>query len=698
VGTIHYMSPEQAEGKKVDARSDIFSFGSVMYEMVTGERAFRADSKLSTLSAILKDEPRPMSSLMSDVPRDLEKVILRCLRKDPARRFQHMDDLKVALLDLKDESESGKLSGVAEAGGRARSKSLLVWAAGLTVLVLIAAGGLWLRFFHRAANSGTPPRIVPLTSHAGFECCPSFSADGNQVAFVWNGPKQDNYDIYITLIGTENAVRLTTDPAADGSPAWSPDGRYIAFLREVSESKLGVFLISAIGGPERKLMEINSDWFSSGLAWHPDGKWLAIPDQGSIWLVSIDNAEKRKLTLPPAGSIDNAPAISPDGEHLAFSRNFGVSLSEIYLLELSHDLTPKAEPKQLTFIRRWSRRPAWTADGREMIVGSGAGGDTTFGNELWRIRVAGGEPPQPLFGTSVAGWNPAISHRGDRLAYTHPFSDTNIWRLELPGPNGKTGEPVSLISSTYPDEAAQYSPDGKKIVFASGRSGHTEVWVCASDGSNALQLTSLQGFVGSPRWSPDGQRIVFDSNVEGQFQLYVIDVGGGSPRRMTHGSADDAVASWSRDGRWIYFVSNRTKKWQVWKMPAEGGEPVQVTKHGGYVAFESLDGRFLYFAKDLYQTSLWRVPVDGGEETRILESVMGSAFHLDRKGVYFVAPRTAGTSAVQFLSFATGKVTTIAVIHRPVSFGLSVSPDERFILYTQFDQVGGNLMLVENFR
>jgi serine/threonine protein kinase len=191
VGTIAYMSPEQAEGKKVDSRSDIFSFGSVMYEMVTGKCAFRADSKLSTLSAILKDEPKPMSSLMPDVPRELEKVISRCLRKDPARRFQHMDDLKVALLDLKEESESGKLQGVAELGGRGRSKSLLGWAAGLIVLILIAAGGLWLRFFHRAANSGTPPRIVPLTSHAGNECCPSFSADGNQVAFVWNGPKQD---------------------------------------------------------------------------------------------------------------------------------------------------------------------------------------------------------------------------------------------------------------------------------------------------------------------------------------------------------------------------------------------------------------------------------------------------------------------------------------------------------------------------
>lgn len=222
--------------------------------------------------------------------------------------------------------------------------------------------------------------------------------------------------------------------------------------------------------------------------------------------------------------------------------------------------------------------------------------------------------------------------------------------------------------------------------------------MCASDGSNALQLTSLQGYVGSPRWSPDGQRIVFDSNVEGQFQLYMIDVVGGSPRRMTHESADNAVASWSRDGRWIYFVSNQTKEWQVWKVPAEGGEPVQVTKHGGYVAFESLDGRFLYFAKDLGQTSLWRVPVGGGEETRILESVTGRAFTLGSKGVYFVELNTAGTSAVQFLSFVTGKVTTIAVIHRPVGFGLSVSPDERFILYTQADQVGSNLMLVENFQ
>jgi WD40-like Beta Propeller Repeat len=176
----------------------------------------------------------------------------------------------------------------------------------------------------------------------------------------------------------------------------------------------------------------------------------------------------------------------------------------------------------------------------------------------------------------------------------------------------------------------------------------------------------------------------------------MIDAGGGTPRRMTNHPADDAVASWSRDGRWIYFVSNRTKEWQVWKMPAEGGEAVQVTKNGGYVAFESLDGKFVYFSKDLWQTSIWRIPVGGGEETNIVKSALG--FSVASRGIYFIAPHSGGSSALKFLSFATGKVTTIAAIHRPVQWGLSVSPDERHVLYTQNDLNVGDLMLVENFR
>jgi Tol biopolymer transport system component len=267
----------------------------------------------------------------------------------------------------------------------------------------------------------------------------------------------------------------------------------------------------------------------------------------------------------------------------------------------------------------------------------------------------------------------------------------------VPSPNKKASRPVSLIASTYDEEAPQYSPDGTRIVFVSRRSGSSEIWVCGSDGSNALQLTSL-GATGSPHWSPDGHRIVFDSNAEGQFEIYLIDASGGTPQRMTQHKSDDAVPSWSRDGRSIYFVSNRTKEWQIWKMPAEGGEAVQVSKHGGHIAYESFDGKFVYFARTPGQTSVWRVPVGGGDETKVLESALGQAFAVADKGIYFVTPNPDGAWVFQFHSFATNKVTTLAEIRQSVSWGVSVSPDEQYILYTQEDQTGSDLMLVENFQ
>ena len=184
VGTVAYMSPEQAEGKAVDARSDIFSLGSVLYELVTGQQPFQGPSKLSTLSAILKEEPKPPSTIPPAIPADLEKLISRCLRKDPERRFQFMKDLKVELEDLRDDSESGKLASIPPAV-RTRSGRWL-WAAAAAAVVLLAAALLLWQF-----RGTSPPRddltATPLTTYAGIETQPSFSPDGNKVAFVWNG-------------------------------------------------------------------------------------------------------------------------------------------------------------------------------------------------------------------------------------------------------------------------------------------------------------------------------------------------------------------------------------------------------------------------------------------------------------------------------------------------------------------------------
>jgi eukaryotic-like serine/threonine-protein kinase len=712
VGTVSYMSPEQAEGKKVDARSDIFSFGALLYEMVTGRRAFQGDSRLSTLSAVLREEPKPASQIVEGLPRELERIIARCLRKSPERRSQTMADLKVALEELKEESDSGTLS--AAPARQQRPGRRLVWVAALLAAFTLGVGALWfMRSPGKTPEAALNP--VPLTTYPGFQGGPSFSPDGNQVAFVWDGEKQDNDDIYVKMIGTNGPpLRLTTDAAQDYGPAWSPDGRFIAFLRILPSGKRALLVIPAIGGLERKIAEIFSE---SRPTWSPDGNWLAISEKDSetepfaLSLISVDTGDKRRLTSPPKQSFgDSDPAFSPDGRSLAFSRGIaadtsGSGLSELYLLAFSDGWKPAGEPRQITFGNQGAQYPAWTADGREIAYS--AGGWVSRG--LWRISVfghaAGRAEPQPLPSVGNDASEPAISRSGHRLAYVHRFSHSSIWRMAAPGLEGKRprppNQPTPLISSTRDDTSPQFSPDGKKIAFASTRSGSLEVWVCDADGSNAVQLTSFGGpDVSTPRWSPDGGRIAFDSNAPGEWDIYVVGANGGKPQRMTTNPANDGNPSWSHDGQWIYFDSARTGGQQVWKMSANGGEAVQVTKDGGYAPLESPDGKFLYYTKALFSTSLWKIPIEGGEASKVLEGLSQyQNVAIVDSGMYFVPNRnTTGDSSLQFLSFATNNISGIATFEKAPVSGLAVSPGGKWILYSLEQQSGSELMLVENFR
>jgi eukaryotic-like serine/threonine-protein kinase len=715
VGTVSYMSPEQAEGKKVDGRSDIFSFGALLYEMVTGRRAFQGDSKLSTLSAILREEPKPASELVEGLPRELERIIARCLRKGPERRFQTMADLKVAVEELKEESDSGTL-GAGPAPARRRDRRL-AWAMALLAIIAVGATLWFIRSPVKAPEAALS--AIPLTTYPGFEDYPSFSPDGNQVAFTWDGEKRDHFDIYVKLIGTGGPpLRLTTDPAGDHSPSWSPDGRFIAFLRNLPGGKAAVVLIPALGGPERKVSEVFRFSLSEPLpgpylAWSPDGNSLVISDKDSsvkqpfaLFLLSIETGERRRLTSP-AGQLlgDSGPAFSPDGRALGFSRTVDAGISNLYLLTFSEGLRPTGEARPLTFGNRGAISPAWTADGREIIFGNWRQ------SGLWRVvvpspmeRVAEPQQLATLGGDIV---NPAISRRGRRLAYAHAFLHSNIWRIA--GPGATTGRPSGasgaqpLISSTRDDSSPQFSPDGTKVAFVSTRSGNREIWVCDSDGSNAVQLTSFNGpDITTPRWSPDGGHIAFDSTAAGGYDVWVVGANGGKPQRMTTHPANDGNPSWSHDGRWIYFDSARAGQQQVFKIPASGGEAIQVTRDGGYAPLESPDGKFLYYTKALSATSLRKIPKEGGQASKVLE---GLSVYLNLAivdgGVYFVPVRNAAGGSIQFLNFATNQVKTMASFEKPLdllSGGLAVSPDGRWILYTQVEQAGSELMLVENFR
>ncbi len=438
---------------------------------------------------------------------------------------------------------------------------------------------------------------VPLTAYPGYEVDPSLSPDGSQVAFSWNGPTGDNSDIYVKLAGPGQPLRLTTNRAWEDSPAWSPDGRLIAFERSNSDISADVFVIPALGGAERKIATINPRgaglssahrWkLPPNLAWTPDAKWIAFGGRASddeepgIWLVALEGGEKRRLTKIGGHEFgDWGPAFSPDGRNLAFIRERTLSASSVYVLPLSSTLVPVGLPKKVTRERAAVQGLAWMSDGSGLVFSS-AGHLGLSRMQSITLAAAEAEPahePQPLpFGEHATGFS--ISRSG-RIVYAAEFRDTNLWKLALSGPDRPAVGP--LAASTFDEETPDYSPDGKRLAFASTRSGAEEIWISGSDGSDPIQLTSMGGpQCANPRWSPDGRVILFTSRREGSADLYLLRPDTGEMRRITDDAAEEVEPRWSRDGRTIYFGSNRTGRFEVWKMPESGGAAVRITRQGG---------------------------------------------------------------------------------------------------------------------
>lgn len=571
-----------------------------------------------------------------------------------------------------------------------RRLGLLTAAAALIAAGMILGYGA-LRFFGagQAGPAPSPLTATPFTSFAGFESDPAFSPDGNQVAYAWRREDARDFDIYVQLIGSNSPLRLTSGKGDERDPAWSPDARHIAFIRDFE-----IYIISALGGPERRVGTVSS----GRLDWSPDGKSLVVLDRAadepfhSMFLLSVESGEKRRLTTPPmGGSGDNAPAFSPDGQTIAFTRAVNSGTNDLYLLPAGG-----GEPKRLTYDNRTIIGLTWTADGRGIVFSSNRDG----GRGLWRIPAQGGAPER----LEVAAQNPArpqVSRQGGRLAFVESFTDVNVWRIPAAVAGGQRPSPVKLIASTRYDSSPQYSPDGRRIAFRSDRSGSNEIWLCDSDGSNPLQLTHLNGpLAGSPHWSPDGRMIAFDSRHEGPSRVYVVSAGGGAVRRLADAPPVQVIPSWSKDGRWIYFYSNTDG--QVWKASLDGGASVQVTKNKGVAPRESPDGKFLYYAKVKPDSGIWRMPVEGGNEELVVkteEPVLWGYWAVADSGIYFV--ELSDSKKIKFFNFATGRVIDFFALEKPSitnDAGLTISPDGQWLLFTQVDQSGSDIMLAENFR
>ncbi len=685
LGTIAYMSPEQAEGKALDARSDIFSFGSTLYEMLTGHRAFQRGTPTGTMAAVMRD-PADLSGL----PANLAAVVSRCLEKDLELRFQTMADVRAALLG------GSMQTAVTPPAPTPRTKWLVPAGAATAVVVIGAIVALWLL---RPAASLPAMRVIPLTSDAGFERSPTFSPDGNQVAYTWDGDKREGARVYAKMVGGPTGLQLSNIPGAI-FPAWSPDGKLIAFLA-YRDGKGGLYLTTPLGGPERRL----GDFPGHGqLSWTPDSKFLAAavefaelnpaPNAGAIVLIPVSGSgSARKILLPAAnGKWYRDPDFHPADRTLAFVACEGSAMNprcQLQVAALDGGWSVAGTPRSLTPAVQQLGSPRWTAQGDALVYSTS--------DHLWQVAISGGGAPTRLDVAGVGAATAAVSRTGHRLAYVHNTANVDVWSMN------ESGSSQPLIASSLRDSSARFSPDGTRVAFVTQRGGENlEVWLSQADGSGQTPLTAGPGIVqGTPAWSPDSKWIAFDSE-DGETairQIYVIESAGGTARQLTKLLPKGAqVPVWSQDGQSIYFNSNSTGQFEIYRVPVKGGAVQQVTKAGGFLAQESLDGKTLYYTKSSGESPLFATPVFGGAEAKIIDGVVGRGFQVFSDGIYYLGSAKSQLE-VRFRSFAAGKDRVIGSVKaRVINVYISVSPNRKSILLSYSLQSGSDLMLIENFR
>ncbi len=557
VGTVAYMSPEQALGQEIDSRSDLFSFGVVLYEMATGALPFQGATTAATFDALLHKEPVPAARLNAQVPPELDRIISKAIEKDRKLRYQTASDLRIDLARLRRDTGSSRIAESSIASGSHPAARTWKAKAALAVAVLgIALGAAYL--FRRprteTASSAKDISFMQLTDHAGRKTFPSFSPDGR--SFVYAALATGDWDIYLQRVGGKNPINLTRDSSADDTqPAFSPDGEQIAFRS--GRNGGGVFVMGATGESVRRLTD-----FGYNPGWSPDGKdivfssalWdgpagrLAFDSQ--LWIVNASSGKKRRLTDPNTVPDAVQPNWSPHGHRIAY---WAVQGGQRDIWTLSADGTHPVAVTQDAALD-WS--PVWSPDGNHMYFASDRGGSMN----LWRVRVdeKSGKPlgrAAPVTTPSPYSGPISVSADGRRIAYVQQLTTAIIRRAEFdPVKEAILGEPRRITQGSRLTKDPQLSPDGEWLAFwDSGK--QEDIFVIKRDGTGLQQLTKDVYKDRFPRWSPDGRRIAFQSNRSGKFEIWLISPDGSDLERLTYAPAPAVYFPvWAPDGKHLAYT------------------------------------------------------------------------------------------------------------------------------------------------
>ncbi|MGH9363951.1 MAG: protein kinase domain-containing protein, partial [Thermoanaerobaculia bacterium] len=558
LGTLGYMSPEQVRGKSADARSDIFSFGAILYEMLSGKRAFHGDSAADTMSAILKEDPPDLSVTNQVISPGLERIVRHCLEKNPERRFQSARDLAFNLEALSATSAATSIPG-AIAAARPPRRWPLVAAGVIAIAALGLLAGRQIGRRGAAHSGGAPIAFQQLTDWAGHENTPALSPDGQTFAYTRFSASSED-DVWAQRVGGQAATNLTKDCGEDDNfGVFSPDGSLIAYHSDCKGG--GIFLMGATGENVRRLASFgfNPDWF-------PDGKkvvfstritWNGL-DRSSghneLWTAELGSGKTAKLY----GGDAVQPSVSPHGQRVAFwAIPEGGSRRDIWTIP-AEGLKKGEKPVPVTQDAAIDWNPIWSPDGRSLYFLSDRNGTLN----LWRIPIdeTSGRPrgdPQPVTLPARAIMQFRLSRDGRKIIYMAREWSFHLERLPLDAGRGVTAAASEIWSGTMIVDHLAVSRDGNWLGFGSlGK--QEDIYLMRSDGSGLKKLTDDAWRDRHPTFSPDGQTIAFQSDRIGRWELWTIGVDGSAPTQLTRTSGESPTNPiWSPDGAFIAFVRGR---------------------------------------------------------------------------------------------------------------------------------------------